>query len=107
MLGGFGVWLLFVRIPIPFIDSGKPRYALAVILSMIFVGLLGVAVEKFILRPFREDFQASIIVSAGLMLILQGGAMVSFGATDKVIRSPFSGMATSLPHSPCETQVAD
>jgi len=65
-----------------------------VILSMIFVGFLGVIVEKFILRPFRENLQATIIVATGLMLILQAGALVSFGVTDKVISSPFSGMVS-------------
>jgi branched-chain amino acid transport system permease protein len=61
---------------------------------MTFVGLLGGVVEKYIFRPFREDFQAMIIAATGLMLILQSGALVSFGATDKVISSPFSGMVS-------------
>jgi len=94
MLGGFGAWLFFARYPLPFIESDHLRYIFSVMLSMTFVGLLGVVVEKYIFRPFREDFQATIIAATGLMLILQSGALVSFGATDKVISSPFSGMVS-------------
>ena len=94
MLGGFGAWLFLVKYPLYFIESQTFRFVLAVILSMTFVGFLGVIVEKFVLRPFREDFQATIIATMGLMLILQAGALASFGATDKVISSPFSGMVS-------------
>ena len=94
MLGGFGAWFFFVKYPLPFIESDYLRFVFAVILSMVVVGFLGVIAEKYILRPFREDFQAAIIAATGLMLILQAGALVSFGATDKVISSPFSGMVS-------------
>ena len=94
MLGGFGAWLFFTKHPLPFIESDHLRYIFSVMLSMTFVGLLGVVVEKYIFRPFRGDFQATIIAATGLMLILQSGALVSFGATDKVINSPFSGMVS-------------
>ena len=94
MLGGFGAWFFFVKYPLPFIESEYLRFVFAVILSMIVVGFLGAIVEKFVLRPLREDFQATIIATTGLMLILQAGALVAFGATDKVISSPFSGMVS-------------
>lgn len=94
MLGGFGTWFFFVKYPLFFIESQKLCFVFAVILSMVFVGFLGVILEKFVLRPFREDLHASIIASMGLILILQAGALVSFGATDKVISSPFAGMVS-------------
>jgi branched-chain amino acid transport system permease protein len=92
MLGGFGAWLFFVKYPLPFIEAETLRYILAVILAMVFVGILGVIAEKYIFRPFRGNLQATIIVATGLMLILQAGSLVSFGVTDKAISSPFSGM---------------
>lgn len=94
MLGGVGTWFFFVKYPLPFIESKSLGYVAAVFLSMVLVGLFGVILEKYILRPFREDFQATILVSMGLMLILQAGTLICFGVTDKVIPSPFSGMVS-------------
>lgn len=91
MLGGFGAWLFFDQKLLPLIGPQAIRYIIAILLSMIMVGFLGVIVERLIFRRFRENLPRVIISSFGLMLILQATALVSFGVTDKAFGSPFSG----------------
>jgi len=91
MLGGFGAWLFFDRQLLSFGGPPTLRYLWAIILSMIFVAFLGIIVEKYIFRRFRDDLKATIIVAFGIMMILQASALVGFGATDKAFGSPFSG----------------
>jgi branched-chain amino acid transport system permease protein len=52
-------------------------------LSALLVGLLGIVLEKFFLRPFSGRFEPSIIVAVGLMLLLQTIAVVGFGTDTK------------------------
>lgn len=91
MLGGFGAWLFFdqnlLSLPLP----PTLRYIVAIVLSMLLVGTLGVVVERFIFRRFRDNLPRVIISSFGIMLILQAAALAGFGTTDKAFGSPFSG----------------
>ena len=48
MLGGFGVWWFFDLHPIPIGGPDAVGYILAMILTIIMVGLLGILVEKFV-----------------------------------------------------------
>ncbi len=91
MLGGFGAWFLFSQYPLTFLGAGPVQYVAAIMLSMVVVGVLGMLVEMYIYRPFHGDLKSTIIVSFGVMLILQAGALVVFGVTDKAISSPFVG----------------
>lgn len=52
-------------------------------LSALLVGLLGIILERFFFRPFRDRFEPSIIVAVGLMLLLQTVAVVGFGTDTK------------------------
>lgn len=91
MLGGFGVWWFFDQHPLPLGGSDTLSYILAMILTVLLVGLLGIIVEKFLFRPFHGNLIGTMIVALGIVFILQSGAMVSFGAMDKAVASPFSG----------------
>jgi branched-chain amino acid transport system permease protein len=91
MLGGFGVWLFFDQEIIPLIGPPTIRYLTATVLTFLLVALLGILVERYIFRRFRGNLQAILIVSFAVMLILQAGALVTFGVTDKAFGSPFSG----------------
>jgi len=91
MLGGFGAWILFAEKLLPQMGAPTVQYIMAIILSMVLVGLLGVIVERFLFRPFFGNLEATMIVSFGVMLILQAAALVSFGVRDKSFGSPFSG----------------
>lgn len=51
--------------------------------TMIAIGLLGIVLERLLFRPFRGRFEPSIIVAIGLMLALQTTAVVGFGTDTK------------------------
>ena len=92
MLGGFGVWWFLEAHPFM---SGMPplvSYIVAVLLTIIIVAVVGMLVEKFIFRPVREPHETVMIVSLGVMLILQSAALVTFGPVDKSVSSPFTGL---------------
>jgi branched-chain amino acid transport system permease protein len=91
MLGGFGAWILFAEKLLPQVGAPTVHYVLAIILSMVVVGVLGVLIERFLFRPFVGNMELTMIVSLGVMLILQAGSLVSFGVRDKAFGSPFSG----------------
>jgi branched-chain amino acid transport system permease protein len=91
MLGGFGAWILFAEKLLPQAGGPTVHYILAIILSMVAVGILGVLVERFLFRPFVGNMELTMIVSFGVMLILQAASLVSFGVRDKSFGSPFSG----------------
>jgi branched-chain amino acid transport system permease protein len=55
----------------------------ALFLTTIAIGLLGIVLERFFFRPFRDRFEPSIIVAVGLMVFLQTTAVVGFGTDTK------------------------
>jgi len=77
MLGAYGVYFLCVKL-------GVPVFA-AFVISAIVLALVGIVLERFFFRPFRGDVENSIIVSIGLILLLQTVASVFFGAQGKYI----------------------
>jgi branched-chain amino acid transport system permease protein len=82
MLGAYAMYYIFVAAGINFFVS--------VALSGILTGLIGVFLERFLFRPFRGNLPRALIISLGLVLVLQALASVSFGAEQKAIYSPFS-----------------
>jgi len=86
MFGAYVTYAFCVVIGLPFM--------LALVLSALVMGAGGVVIEKVFYRPFRyaADFLPAMIIAIGLMLILQNTAVISFGSTDKVVTSPFSGV---------------
>ncbi len=48
-------------------------------------------VERVLFRPFVGNMELTMIVSFGVMLILQASSLVSFGVRDKSFGSPFNG----------------
>jgi len=77
MLGGFGMWGLFAQHHV--------NYFLALVLTMAGVALIGIIIERFIFKPFRGKLLSGLIVSLGLILILQTSTFLGFGITDKAI----------------------
>jgi branched-chain amino acid transport system permease protein len=55
----------------------------ALFLTTIAIGLLGIVLERFFFRPFRDRFEPSIIVAVSLMIFLQTTAVVGFGTDTK------------------------
>ena len=86
MLGAYGAYYFLV--------SAGLNFFLALIISALLVGLLGIALERFFFRPFRGQLERALIIALGLILVLQTTAIVSFGGITKVIASPFPGVVT-------------
>lgn len=80
MLGGFIAYYFFAEWGI--------NYFLTLLIAAVFLGLMGILLEKFIFRPFRENILGGFIISLGVSLTLQNIAMNSFGIVDKPIPSP-------------------
>jgi branched-chain amino acid transport system permease protein len=90
MLGGFGIWVFFAKYHL--------NYFLALGLSMLAVAVIGMLIERFILKPFRGRLFAGLIASVGLILVLQCSASLGFGFTDKAVPAPpgLSGVVSVL-----------
>ena len=68
-------------------DQSYP-YFLAVMLGLVFVGGLGIAMERTLFRPVRDNPLAGLIVSIGLLLILQAAIAMGFGVRMEHIAPP-------------------
>lgn len=84
MLGAFAVFYTTSHLFIP--------YWAAFFISMVLVGLIGIVIEKAVFRPLRGKELPSLIVSLGLVMLLQSGALLLFGEEDKAIPSAVRGV---------------
>jgi branched-chain amino acid transport system permease protein len=69
-------------------------YPLTILISMGIVIAFGLLVERYTLRKFRGDLLSGLIVSMGLVFILQQGALLAFGTETKNLPSAFPGTVT-------------
>lgn len=85
MLGAVGAW---------FVVSATGSFALALVLAPLAVGLLGVAIERVVLRPIQDDVSITLIATFGLMFIFQQAALIGFGPGTRGIPIPIDGTIT-------------
>jgi branched-chain amino acid transport system permease protein len=71
MMGAYAVVLLYAQQGFPFF--------LAVAAGLIFVGLLGLFMERALFRPLRNNPLGGLIASIGFLLVLQTAAVLGFG----------------------------
>jgi branched-chain amino acid transport system permease protein len=92
MIGAYGVYYLGVTIGLNFL--------LALAVSTLLVGGFGILLERLCFRPFRGQPERAMIVSIGLILILQNVVLSIAGGSPRKIESPFPGvmqiMGTSI-----------
>lgn len=88
MIGAYSVYYFCVVLGLNFF--------LSLIISIFLVGLLGVVLERFFLRPFRNDMEGAIISTIALILILQTAVVAIAGVGYKDIPSPIQGMLVIL-----------
>ncbi|RZS81013.1 branched-chain amino acid ABC transporter permease [Pigmentiphaga kullae] len=72
--------------------AGVPLLAAAAC-CVLLVGLLGMAIERYALRPVGGDALRGIILTIGVSVVLQGSAVVAWG-TDAHALPAFSGSAS-------------
>ncbi len=63
---------------------------LVVVVAVMYV--LAWTLNKFLLRRVRGDLWASIIVTLGLLMLLEGGASIVFGGDPRYFDSPITGI---------------
>lgn len=80
MLGAYAVVYLYADHQLPF--------WLAVAAGLVFVGLLGIAMEHALFRPMRKNPLGGLIVSIGMLLILQALIAAGFGVRMEYIPPP-------------------
>lgn len=86
MLGAMLVWYLMFNYHL--------SYPLTILISMAITIALGLLVERYSLRKFRGDMLSGLIVSMGLVFIMQQGALLGFGTETKNLPAVFKGLIT-------------
>lgn len=94
MIGGYVAWLTLAQF---LMKSGIPTwlcFIVAIITSMIVGALIGMVIERLLLKPFRGHSAPSLIISLGIIMLLQTGVLLGFGLTDKALSGVFPGVVT-------------
>jgi branched-chain amino acid transport system permease protein len=84
MVGSYCMYYMMSRLGLNFF--------LSLVIATVFVGGLGIVVERVGFRPLQGDPDRSMIVSIGLMLALQNVMLAIAGGIPKSIRSAFPGV---------------
>ena len=80
MLGAYAVVFAYA-------DGGLP-FLVAVAAGLVFVGLLGIVMERALFRPLRDNPLGGLIASIGLLLVLQALVVSGFGVRMEHIPPP-------------------
>jgi branched-chain amino acid transport system permease protein len=88
MIGAYMIYYLSVGAGLDFF--------LSLLISIVGAGVLGIILERFFLRPFRNDMEGSIITTIALILILLTSVIAIAGPGYKDIPSPVQGVLTIL-----------
>ena len=80
MLGAYCVVALYA-------DAGFP-FLFAVAVGLVFVGLVGMAMERALFRPLRENPLGGLVASIGFLMVLQALVVVTFGVRMEHIPPP-------------------
>jgi branched-chain amino acid transport system permease protein len=87
MLGAYGTYALT--------RAGAP-FVLALLVSPVLVGLLGMLIERLAIRPLmsrREHGVLTLLVTFGVSLMLRDAAQFVWGAETLAVRAPLGGVA--------------
>ncbi|NTE84558.1 branched-chain amino acid ABC transporter permease [Agrobacterium tumefaciens] len=88
MMGAFGAWMLLNYLGLP--------YWSALILSPLCVGLIGMTIERLLLRRlYKVDHLYSLLLTFGLTLIIEGIFRRMYGSSGMAYPTPLPG-ATNL-----------
>jgi branched-chain amino acid transport system permease protein len=86
MFGAFCVYFLCSMLHIP--------YPIALMMSIVAVGLFGIILERVFFRPARGDILTSVIVAIALIWVFQTSAQLIFGGQPRGMAELFPGTVT-------------
>lgn len=84
MLGAYVTWML--------VTWAGMHYLIALPLAIVVVFLLGLAFERMLWHPILDNPMACLIMSLGLLFVLQGSAATIFGEREKSLPTQFPGI---------------
>jgi len=91
MIGGVIVWYIMSIFGNGIMNSAV-LFILAIIVAMIFVGILAIIVEYLLFRPLKDEPFSAFMVSYGLLYILQVTVAEIFGRKERSMSlTPFPG----------------
>ena len=83
MLGGYCVYFFSMAFGVPFF--------LAVALSILAVGLAGIAMERLVFKPvYGGPVLNDLLISLGLAVFLENGALLLWGSTSLSVKTPYT-----------------
>lgn len=83
MLGAYCVLYFYMMQDMP--------YYVALALAAVVLGVFGLILERFLFRPMLDNPLGGLIISLGVLLILQSGVAMLFGVRMEFITSPVQG----------------
>ena len=83
MLGAYSMYYLCEHAGLGFFPG--------LLISTLLVGGFGIGLERYFFRPFRGDMDRALIISIGLILLIQNGVLVAAGGTPRTFASPLRG----------------
>lgn len=75
-----------------FILQGSGSFLVALAVAPIAVAVLGVGIERVVLRPIEDDVPATVIATFGLLLVLEHLALIGFGPSTRAVNTPIPGV---------------
>lgn len=88
MAGAYAVFFLYIQ--------QEMSFFLAVALGLVFVGLLGLLMERALFRPLRGNPLGGLIASIGFLLVLQAAATLTFGVKKRPVPAPTQEVITLM-----------
>lgn len=88
MAGAYAVFFLYAQQQMDFF--------LAVALGLVFVGVLGLLMERALFRPLRGNPLGGLIASIGFLLVLQAAATLTFGVKKRPVTAPTQEVLTFM-----------
>lgn len=84
MLGSYGLYYFFEQLNLP--------YSIAMIITIVIVGSIGVAYDGLLLRKYRQKFLAVSNITLGVWLIAESGIGIFFGTLTQTVEPLVPGL---------------
>ena len=84
MIGAYCAYYLVVHLGLNFF--------LALLIAVVFVGCIGIFLERIFFRPFRGELDRAVIISIGLILVFQNLILSIAGGNPRSYNSPITGV---------------
>lgn len=75
-----------------FVIQATDSFLLALAVAPVGVAVLGVGIERAVLRPIEDDIPATVIATFGLLLVLEHLALIVFGPSTRAVSTPIPGV---------------